>query len=79
MSDRPAVTISGVDVHSSGVLVGKCLTRPGEKWEKKIKGRDDHHLRVIFFARYNLPVIGADSYDDAQVKVAEALRGNGDR
>lgn len=51
MSDRPVVTISGVDVHSNGTLVGKCLPRPGDKWAKKIMGRNDHLLRVIFFAR----------------------------
>ena len=79
MRDRPVVTITGADVHSNGILVGKCLRPPGEKWDKKIKGRNDHFLRVILFARYHLPVIGADSYDDARVKVAEALRGSGDR
>ena len=78
MRDRPVVTIDGVDVRSNGIHVGKCLKRPGEKWDKKINGRDDHFVRVIFFARYNLPVIGANSYDDARVKVAEALRGSED-
>lgn len=77
MREPPVVTISGVDVHSNGTLVGKCLKRPGEKWDKRVKGRKDHFLRVIFFARYNLPVIGADSYDDARIKVAEALKGRG--
>ena len=79
MRDRPVVTISGVDVHSNGILVGKCLKRPGEKWDKAVNGRRDHYLRVIFFARYKLPVVGADSYDDARIKAAEALRGTGDR
>ena len=75
MRDRPVVTITGADVHSNGILVGKCLRPPGEKWSKKVNGRNDHFLRVIFFARHKLPVIGADSYDDARVKTAEALRG----
>ena len=44
-----------------------------------VNGRNDHFLRVIFFARFNLPAIGADSYDDACVKAAEALRGGGGR
>ena len=44
-----------------------------------VNGRSDHFLRVIFFARYKLPVIGADSYDDARAKVAEALKGAGNR
>ena len=66
-------------VHGNGILVGKCLKRPGQKWEEAVNGRRDHYLRVIFFGKYKLPVIGADSYLDAQVKVAEALRGGGDR
>ena len=36
MRDRPIVTITGADVRSNGILVGKCLRPPGEKWSKKV-------------------------------------------
>lgn len=78
MRDRPLITFHAGTVLSDNMPVGRYLERPGDKWRKKVDGRRDQALRVIFFARYNLPVIGADSYDDVRVKVAEALRGGED-
>ena len=79
MRDRPLITFHAGTVLSDNMPVGKYLERPGDKWRKKVDDRRDQALRVIFLARYNLPVIGADSYDDVRVKVTDALKGRADR